>query len=244
MVLVQAQDANVLNIFCLPFRALGKCSQKPAAGYLCGVESLNAVLLGLVTAAGATLFPGMLNMTSVNVSLRAGRRAGYFFALGMAVTLALQAGVAIFFARYLTAHPVVLDTLRQWAILVFLCLSAFFLLKGYRAQVAEARRFERPYRGSPFVRGSILAVMNLLTIPYFFAVSGWLLAGEFLSTSAGDRLLFAVSAGVGALVIFMAYARLAEWMYRNARFFTRHINYFLSGLLLVLAVAQGIRVYF
>ena len=244
MVMVQVQDTNVLNIFCFPIASAGKCSQKPAAGYLCGVESLNALFLGLVTAAGATLFPGMLNMTSVNVSLRAGRRAGYLFALGMAVTLGLQAAVAIFFARYLTAHPFVLDTLRQWAILVFLCLSAFFLVKGYRAQVAEASRYERPYRGSPFLRGGILAVMNLLTIPYFFAVSGWLLAGGYLSPGGAQRVLFAVSAGVGALCIFMAYARMAEWMYRNAQFFTRHINYFLSGLLLVLALAQGIRVYF
>ncbi|MGB3801721.1 MAG: LysE family transporter [Lewinella sp.] len=208
------------------------------------MESLTALLLGLAAAAGATLFPGMLNMTSVNVSLRAGRRAGYTFALGMAVTLAAQAAVAVFFARYLTANAMVLETMRHYAILVFLCLSAFFLLKGYRAQISEVSHFDRPYRGSPFLRGSILAVMNLLTIPYFFAISGWFLAQGVLDDAPLARIFFAGSAGVGALLIFVAYVRMADWMYRNAKFFTRHINYFLSGLLLVLALAQSYRVYF
>lgn len=207
------------------------------------MESLSAVFLGLAAAAGATLFPGMLNMTSVNVSLRAGRRAGYAFALGMALTLTLQAGLAVFFARYLTENTGILVSLKTWAVPVFIGLSGFFLLKGWRAQSADVSTFDRPYRGSPFLRGAVLAVMNLLTVPYFFAISGWFLSGGYLSTDGAARVLFTLSAGAGALLTFMAYARLADWMYRNARFFTRHINYFLGGLLMMLAVVQGIRVY-
>ena len=207
------------------------------------MESLSAVFLGLAAAAGATLFPGMLNMTSVNVSLRAGRRAGYAFAVGMALTLTLQAGLAVFFAQYLTENTGILASLKTWAVPVFTGLSGFFFVKGWRAQSAAVPAFDRPYRGSPFLRGAILAVMNLLTVPYFFAISGWFLAGGYLSPQAAARFAFTLSAGVGALLSFMAYARLADWMYRNARFFTRHINYFLGGLLLTLAVVQGIRVY-
>ncbi|PPK88320.1 threonine/homoserine/homoserine lactone efflux protein [Neolewinella xylanilytica] len=202
------------------------------------------MLLGLAAAAGATLLPGMLNMTSVNVSLRAGRRTAYIFALGMATTVLLQAGIAVFFAGFLNDHALVVDALRQCAILVFLFLSAFFLFKGIRARVAEASQPDRPYRGSPFLRGTLLAVMNLLTVPYFFATSGWFLANGSLHDTALARIVFAGSAGVGALVIFMGYARAAHWMHRNARFVTRNINYLLSGLLLVLAVAQGLRLYF
>ena len=207
------------------------------------MESLSAVFLGLAAAAGATLFPGMLNMTSVNVSLRAGRRAGYAFALGMAVTLTVQAGLAVFFARYLTERTDILISLRTWAVPMFVGLAGFFLIKGYRAQSADVPAFDRPYRGIPFLRGAILAVMNLLTIPYFFAISGWFLADGYLSAGAPARLAFTLSAGLGALLNFMAYARLANWMHRNAQFFTRHINYFLGGLLLLLAMVQGIRVY-
>lgn len=207
------------------------------------MEYLSAVFLGLSAAAGATLFPGMLNMTSVNVSLRAGRKAGYSFSLGMALAVTAQAGVAVFFARYLTTNAGILHSMKQWAALVFLLLAVFFLVKGYRAQVAELSAFDRPYRGSPLLRGGLLALMNLLTVPYFFAISGWFLSYGYLNATPLSRTLFTLSAGIGALTIFMTYARLAEWMYRNARFFTRHINYFLGGLLLVLAFVQGLNVY-
>nr|WP_256534259.1 hypothetical protein [Lewinella sp. JB7] len=179
----------------------------------------------------------MLNMTSVNVSLRAGRRAGYQFAAGMAVAFTLQAGLAVFFANYFTAHPDILRLMKQWAALVFLVLAVFFLFKGYRAKVAEAR----PYRGSPFVRGAILAVMNFLTVPYFFALSGWLLTDGYLAGTAAARIGFTTGAGAGALFTFGAYARMADWMYRRARFLTRNINFVLGGLLAVLAVIQGVR---
>ncbi|MBB4079213.1 threonine/homoserine/homoserine lactone efflux protein [Lewinella aquimaris] len=205
------------------------------------MDYLTAVLLGLAAAAGATLFPGMLNMTSVSVSLRAGRRAGYQFAAGMAVAFTLQAGLAIFFANYFTSHPGILVVMKQWSAFVFLVLAAFFLFKGYRAKVAEEAAESRPYRGSPFARGAVLALMNFLTIPYFFAIGGWLLTDGHLAGDAAARTGFTTGAGAGAMLIFGAYARLANWMHRRARFLTRNINFVLGALLVVLAVIQGMR---
>lgn len=207
------------------------------------METLTAVLLGLAAAAGATFFPGMLNMTSVNVSLRAGRRAGYAFAAGMAATFTAQAGLAVFFANYLADHPTLIIFLREWAVVAFVFLAVFFLFKGYRGRIAEAAPDGGRYRGSPFLRGLVLALMNLLTVPYFFAVSGWMLAGGHLPADAYGRLGFTVGAGAGALLIFGAYARLANWMQRKALFLTRNINFLLGGLLAILALVQGIRLY-
>ncbi len=204
------------------------------------MEFLTALLLGLAAAAGATFFPGMLNMNSVSVSLRAGRRAGYIFAAGMATAFTAQAALAVFFASYFTSHPSILLLMKQWAVLVFLVLSAFFLLKGFRARAEESPE-TRPYHGSPFMRGLVLALMNLLTIPYFFALCGWMLASDYMQGDLISRSGFTVGAGAGALVIFGAYARLANWFNRRAHFLTRNINFVLGGALVVLAVIQGYR---
>ena len=207
------------------------------------METLTAALLGLAAAAGATFFPGMLNMTSVNVSLRAGRRAGYTFAAGMATAFTAQAGLAVFFANYFTTNPSIIGYMKQWAVPTFLVLAGFFVIKGVRGRVAEAAPGERPYHGSPFVRGVALALMNLLTVPYFFAVSGWLLSSGQLAGTPPARLVFTLAAGAGAMLIFGAYARMAHWMQREAFFLTRNINFLLGGLLTILAIAQGIRLY-
>ena len=214
------------------------------AGYLCGVELLTALLLGLAAATAATWFPGMLNLNGVSVSLRAGRQAGYTFSAGMAAAFAAQAAVAVFFARYFVAHPAILDGLRWWAAPVFLGLALFFVLKGvYGRQRSLASADGRPLQGSPFLRGIVVALLNFLTVPYFFAVCGWLVSAGHLPVHLGARLGFTLGAGAGALGIFGAYARMADWMQRHARFLTRNINFVLGGILVVLAVVQGLRMY-
>ena len=201
---------------------------------------LTALLLGLASAAGATFFPGMLNMNGVSVSLRAGRQAGYTFSAGMAVAFMLQAAVAVFFASYFAAHPGILDLMRQWAVPLFLLLAVFFIVKGVRGQRREYNN-KVSLTGNSFLRGTALALMNLLTVPYFFAICGWLLTAGHLEPDVAARMGFTLGAGAGAMGIFGAYARLAGWLQRHAHFLTRNINFLLGGILLVLAVLQGMR---
>ena len=212
--------------------------------YLWPVDFLTALLLGLVAAAAATCFPGLLNMNTVSVALRAGRRAGYIFGAGMTLAFTAQAALAVFFASYFTAHPSILAFMRQWAVLVLLVLAAFFLNKGFQAQLQHDDLASEPYPGSPFVRGIALALMNLLTVPYFFAVCGWLLSHGYLQGDLSSRTGFTLGAGAGAMLVFGAYARSARWMQRRAQFLTRNINFLLGGILTVLAVVQGMRMYF
>ncbi len=207
------------------------------------MDFVTALLLGLAAAVGATWFPGLLNMNSVSVTLRAGRRAGYLFGAGMTVAFTAQAALAVFFASYFAAHPRILTFMRQWAVLVLLVLAAFFLVKGFRAQLRHEDSESTPYHGSPFVRGIALALMNFLTVPYFFAVCGWLLSDGHLRGDLGSRTGFTLGAGAGAMLVFAAYTRSARWMQQRAHFLTRNINFVLGGILILLAMIQAIRMY-
>ena len=218
-----------------------KVGYKCQVGYLCGVEIITGLLLGLAAAAGATFFPGLQNMAGVSVSLRAGRRAGYVFAAGMSVVLTLQAALAVQFAGYFSRHPSILTFMQDWAALVFFVLAAIFFFKGYRARVAHVEPADRPYHGNPFTRGALLAGMNFLVIPYFFALGGYLLSARLLDEGATARLAFVLGAGAGAMIIFGAYARSANWIDRKAHFLTRNLNFFLGGLLVAVAVVTFVR---
>jgi threonine/homoserine/homoserine lactone efflux protein len=207
------------------------------------VETLSAVFLGLAGASVATCFPGLLNMSAVSISLRAGRGVGYRFSLGMALTFAAQAGLAVFFAKFFTRHPQVLSWLRLWAAPMLVVLAGFFLLKGIRAKRASLPVSEYAFVGRPLLRGAGLALMNLLTVPFFFAFCGWLLADGYLAATPNARAGFTLGAGAGAMLVFGLYVRLAGWMHRRAVILTRNINFVVGGLLILLAVVQGIRVY-
>ena len=220
-----------------------KVGHNSRGGYLWGVEILTGLLLGLAAAAGATLFPGLQNMAGVSVSLRAGRRAGYAFSLGMALAFTGQAALAVFFAGYFTSHPAILTSMKWWAAPVFFFLAGVFIVKGYRVRVDSVAPEDRPYHGSPLARGILLALMNLLVVPYFFALGGWLLSDGHLDAAVSSRLAFILGAGAGAMIIYGTYARLANWMNRRVTFLTRNINFLLGGILLVIALVQSVRLY-
>ncbi len=208
------------------------------------MDLLTALLLGIIAVFLATFFPGMLNMTVVSTSLRVGRRAGYRFVAGLSLVLTLQAGIAMIFADYLANHPGIITGMKQWAVLIFLTLAIVFLGKGYRIYRKREEPEDQPYHGSPFWRGAGMAVANFLTLPYFFAAGGWLLSSGYLGNGLGEKLLFTTGAGIGSALIFGTYAKMAEWIRNHAEFLTRNINFILGGLFALLALIQGVRVYY
>ena len=205
------------------------------------MDLLTALLIGVAATVLATFFPGMLNMTAVSTSLRVNRRAGYEFSAGLTAMLTLQAGLAMFFANFLALHPAILQGMKEWAVAIFAVLAVFFLVKGYRLYRQAGEPEDRPYHGSPFWRGVGMALANFLTLPYYFAAGGWVLAHGYLSDHPLDRVLFTVGAGTGAVIVFGAYVRLAEWIKDHAHFVTRNINFIIGALFVLLAIIQSYR---
>lgn len=206
------------------------------------MEILTALIVGLATGVFITWFPGMLNMQAVATSVRVGRSKAYQFSTGMAVIIGAQAAIAVLFADLIGSHPGLMPALKQWAVPILFVLAIGFTVKGFRARAARKARREIAYTGTPFWRGIMMSTMNVLNIPFIFAIAGFLMAGGWLSRGYYPRLFFVPGTALGAWSIFLGYARLGDWIDRNAGFLTRNINFFLGGLLVVLAVVQGVRV--
>ena len=210
--------------------------------YLCSVEILNGFLVGLGTGAFITWFPGMLNMQVVATSVWAGEHRAYVFSRGLSAVIAAQTALGVLFADLLTRNPAVISGIKSWAIPLFLILAGFFTWKGYRARAARKAQVERPYRGGPFWRGMMMSMMNILNIPLIFAIAGWLIGDGYLSRAYLPRLAYVPGTALGALGVFSLYVLSADWISKNAAYFTRNINFFLGGLFVLLAVVQAIRI--
>lgn len=206
------------------------------------MEPLIALLLGLSTGVFITWFPGMLNLQAVATSVRLGRSEAYRFSLGMSIVIGAQTMLAVGFADLLN-RPGVLATLRIWAVPLLTFLAVGFTVKGFRARAARRADRELSYTGTPFWRGLMLGSMNVLNIPFIFAIAGFLMAAGYLSRGFTPRMVFVPGVAAGALLVFFAYARLADWISRHANYLTRNINFLLGGLLAMLALVQAARVY-
>ena len=201
---------------------------------------VNHLIWGLVmTGIGITL-PGVINMTTVYISIRRGLKSAIQYNVGASVTIFVQALIALAFATYLGKHPEVLNFMKKAAVVLFFALGFVFLYQAMRTKAAEASR----QRGHPFLLGVVVANMNVLTIPYFFAFSTFLEANNWLMQSIQARVLFGTGAMIGAFLLLSAYARFAQYISGQVKSLTRNINLIMSGLFLLLAFLQLAEIFY
>ena len=184
----------------------------------------------------------MLNMQVVSTSLRVGRRKAYLFNLGLVTVIVAQTILAVLFADYLLRSNIV-PTIKQWAIPILIGFALGFLAKGVLARKARHEHRVQEYRGGPFWRGLIISAMNVLNIPFIFALASFQVAHDILPITYLAKCFFVPGVALGAYGVFFGYARSAGWISRHAEYFTRNIYFFVGGLLAFLAVVQGIRGY-
>ena len=198
------------------------------------MDYLSHLLFGFIFAAISIILPGLVNMTSVSVSLKDGIKAGFFYSLGAACTILIQAVVAVTFADYLSEHPEIFTFLKKIALVVFLALGGFFLFKALKPKVAKASN----RTGLAFWIGFAVAGMNVLNIAYYFTVSTFLAGEGYIYLEQPYNSIFIAGIPLGAFMMLFLYARFAQFIANNSRYFTRNINYFLSGLFFILAFVQ------
>ncbi|MCB0549597.1 MAG: LysE family transporter [Phaeodactylibacter sp.] len=203
------------------------------------MDFLSPFFFGFLLAAVGIALPGMVNMTSVSVSIKQGMRAGLWYSAGSSVTIFLQAYIAVAFAGFLSRHPQVFTYIRATSVAIFLALAFFFFYQALHSKEAKASR----RKGSPFLLGMAVAGMNALNIPYFFTMGALLKAEGLIHLYAPYHLFFISGITLSAFIMLSAYARFAQFILKRANYFARNLNYFLSGLFLVLAVVQGVQLY-
>lgn len=209
--------------------------------YFRGMVFVNNLFWGGILGFVGVAIPGLINMTTANVTIRHGMRAGIYNAIGAALVVFVQAKVAVGFANYLSVHGEVLTNIKKVAILIFLALSVVFF---YQALKPKARKDGKRYPGTPFLKGVATAGMNVMNIPFYFTGSAYLQSRELLRLAPFSGWGLALGALIGAFSGLFLYVYLAKILTEKMAAIDRSVNFFLSGLFLVLAVLQWIQLYF
>lgn len=193
--------------------------------------------LGFIISLIGVALPGLINMTAVKIVLEKGMNRALRFCLGACITIFLQAWLAVAFATYLSKHDEVVAFLKGISVLVFLVLTVIFYFQAIKPKV----KTQENKGGKPILFGMAIAAMNFLNIPFYMS-AGTLLESEGYITIYFPIYFFFIGGlvlGSGAALLLYLYS--AKWIAANAQFFARHLNYFLSGLFLLLAILQIIQ---
>lgn len=203
------------------------------------MDYFNPFLVGFLSAFLGLLAPSMLNMTAARFSIEKGRMAGLQFAAGAGTIVFVQSGIALIFAKYLLANPLVLTKLKILAIFVLLALSIFFFMQARKQNKLEVKKNRK---GNHFVIGLTMSALNMLSIPFFLAMSTFASQKGWMQVKQPFTVFFALGAALGSFSLFALYAQFAIIISKRVNFIARNINYILSVLFIILAIITAIQV--
>ncbi len=190
------------------------------------------ILLGFVMAFLSLMPPGMLNMTVVRTTIEKNRREGFWFALGAATVVILQAFIALAFAKYFANNPHIVERLKLAGIFVLFLLSVAFFVQARKKFKGEGSK----RKGRSFVVGFLMGSMNMLAIPFYLVLSSFLENRGMLIIEQPYIALFVLGVFLGSFSLFLVYLQFAMIIQKRAQFIARNINYILSILFFVLGI--------
>ncbi|WP_136466007.1 LysE family transporter [Flagellimonas onchidii] len=191
----------------------------------------------------ATVPPGLLNMNAAKTSVEKGKLDGIIFSLGVSSMIMVQAYIAVLISKFLYRNPEVIDILLKIALIVFAFFAVYFFVVAKRNKKQEMPEVKVSRRNS-FFKGTLLAALNLLTIPYYSGLNAMWNEAGWIKFEAWDITTFVVAAGAGTFSVLYLYTFYFNKLETKTNRFSKNSNYILSALMLVLLVITLIRIFY
>lgn len=204
------------------------------------MDFITEIICGLAIGLVGIALPGLINMTAVKVAIERSQRAAFRFCLGACLTIFFQAWVAIAFATYLAKHTEIVDLLKGTSIIIFILLAIVFFFQALRPKKKKEKDTKD---GLPIMLGMGISAMNFLNIPYYLSMATLLEGSGYITIYFPVYFFLAGGIVLGSGIALILYTLGAKWMVKNVQFLARHLNYFLSGLFLLIAIIQIIQFY-
>lgn len=190
------------------------------------------VFYGLIMAYFGLISPGMLNMTVLKIRLHVGKIESIKFALGAALIVLFQSGIALFFAEFFIENPKIIEILKTVGVFVFFILAVFFFFLS-RKKVGGNNIISK---GNFFVKGLAMSSVNMLAIPFYLGISIFLAAENKIIIEQPYIYLFILGAATGSFLLFYTYIFFAKMISKKISFIATNINIILSLLFLSLGI--------
>ena len=198
-------------------------------------------IFGFSTSFLGMVFPSMLNMTTVKISIERGKINALKFALGVSIIVLIQSYSAVFFTKYLEEHPAFILTLQKVALVIFALLS-FYFYKEYKREKKITSEFKQKCKDT-FLIGLFLSAINMFAIPFYYGITTALNSFGWMKLTQNNILLFVIGSAIGTFMILYSYSNFAKILNKENKVKSNKISLVLSVLTGVLAIITMIKVF-
>ncbi len=191
-------------------------------------------VLGFIASFVATLPPGLLNLTSLKISLEKGIKKSHHFAFGVSIIILVQSYVSLTLVKYMNNQTNIGEYFQLIGIFVFSILSFYFFrsyLKGKRNIPKKPSKIT-----NSFYLGLLMSSINLLGIPYYCSVGSTLNAQGWLDFTQFSILFFVLGTAIGTFSLLSIYNYSAAIIEKKLGVFTKNSNFIIGTITAIVAI--------
>lgn len=126
---------------------------------------------------------------------------------------------------------------------MFLVFAIYFFVVA-RKRRNKKMKVVQVSKKSSFYKGMLLSTVNVLPIPYFSGLhAAWNVSG-WIQFKVLDVLIFVMAAGMGTFSMLYMYVVYFDKLESKTDRFSRHSDYIMSVLMLLLVIITFIRIFY
>lgn len=191
-------------------------------------------ILGFITSFLGTLFPSMLSMTTVKISIKESKKKAISFAAGVSTIVIGQAYAAIVFSKLLLSNPAYLIALQKVGTVVFIGLSIFFFTQAIRSKNRTSGQKERKVKG--YISGLLFSMLNMFAIPFYFGVTSSLAMMDWYEFESTNNICFVIGSSLGTFSLLFLYANLAKRIEKRMIWLANQMDFILGIVTALVAI--------
>ena len=181
---------------------------------------------------------GTINVSITEASIHRGVRVGIFMGIGASFVEFFQSYIALAFFNILKMNQEVEDTLIMICIPIFLAVGVYYLFKKNKPLPSATMKAANAIG---FVKGSMLSIMNLIAIPYYVFIGGYLASSDYIILKAEFIAAFSAGVVVGSFIVFLLYAKLGQYIRKKSEKLSHFASKIVGAIFIALALSQMVR---
>lgn len=123
---------------------------------------------------------------------------------------------------------------------IFLVIGFYFFFKKNGIPQGPAKK---TVHAIGVAKGVMLSALNLIAIPYYVFIGGYLHSANYISLKPELIASFALGVVAGSFLVFLLYAKLGQYIRQKSEKLSLYASKIVGMIFVALAISQAIRYY-
>lgn len=193
--------------------------------------------VGLLVSFLGQLPVGYINLVAVKTSIEQTKKAGLYFALGIALVEVVYLVFIMYSLNFIFSNHTIYKIIQVITTIVFI-IMAFLSFKKWKKQKTEIHRTATNEYTNTFINGIFLSCINLAQFPFWILWTSYLINLKILSSNTLQYPTFIIGTGFGTFFGLVVYIFGGSYLVQKIKQLAQNLELWIGIFFLIAAAFQ------